>query len=153
MAAKLINKDTRMWKLDNIEHWISRDNQQAIENIPLGVFDRANSRKWPYTKDGRVTVRLGYYAIRTCRSQQSQSIKLIGGVLVFLESFNSTCKLYKTFAIEPPVTKNAVRLEAVLRSKPATIVRIGIYNPPPPTPAALDMDAAMKHNTPTNTEL
>lgn len=50
-----------------------------------------------------------------------------------------------TEAIEPPVTIKAEKLEAVLRSKPATMVRMGMKSPPPPIPPALDIDAAMKH--------
>jgi hypothetical protein len=53
-----------------------------------------------------------------------------------------------TFATDPPVTIKAEKLEAVFRSRLATIVSIGIYNPPPPMPPALDTEAAMKHKTP-----
>ncbi|KAJ6401806.1 hypothetical protein OIU84_013968 [Salix udensis] len=56
-----------------------------------------------------------------------------------------------TLAIVPPVTIKTEELEAVFRSKPTTIVSIGIYNPPPPMPPALDIEAAMKQKTPAST--
>ena len=37
-----------------------------------------------------------------------------------------------TFAIDPPVTMKADKLEAVLRSRLATMVNIGMKSPPPP---------------------
>lgn len=40
------------------------------------------------------------------------------------------------------------KLEAVLRSKPATTVRIGINSPPPPIPPALDIEDAKKQKIP-----
>lgn len=42
----------------------------------------------------------------------------------------------------------AEKLEAVLRSTPATIINIGTYNPPPPIPPALEIEAAIKQNIP-----
>lgn len=49
------------------------------------------------------------------------------------------------------MTMKAEKLEAVLRSKPAVIVKIGMKRPPPPTPPALDIEAAMKHRSPART--
>lgn len=60
-------------------------------------------------------------------------------------------KLHTTLAIEDPVTMKAEKLEAVLRSKPAVIVKIGMKSPPPPTPPALEIEAAMKQRTPAKT--
>ncbi|KAF9683483.1 hypothetical protein SADUNF_Sadunf04G0018300 [Salix dunnii] len=57
-----------------------------------------------------------------------------------------------TLAIDPPVTIKTEELEAVFRSKPTTIVSIGIYNPPSPMPPALDIEAAMKQKTPSTIE-
>jgi hypothetical protein len=51
-------------------------------------------------------------------------------------------------AVDPPVTIKAEKFEVVFRSKPATIVSTGIYNPPPPMPPALDIEAATKQKTP-----
>ncbi|PON88179.1 hypothetical protein TorRG33x02_160080 [Trema orientale] len=60
-------------------------------------------------------------------------------------------KLHITLAIEAPVTMKAEKLEAVLRSKPAVIVKIGMKRPPPPTPPALEIEAAMKQRSPART--
>lgn len=76
------------------------------------------------------------------RSAISKSIKFLPpnwGQLVH--------KLDITFATDPPVTMKAEKLEAVLRSRPATILRIGMKSPPPPIPPAQDMAAAMKQRT------
>lgn len=60
--------------------------------------------------------------------------------------------LHITFAIDPPVTMKAERLEAVFRSKPATMDNMGIKRPPPPIPPALEIAEAMKHKTPARTK-
>ncbi|KAK8607867.1 hypothetical protein V6N13_023314 [Hibiscus sabdariffa] len=41
----------------------------------------------------------------------------------------------------------AEKLDAALRSRPATIVKMGMNNPPPPMPPALDTMAAVKQHT------
>ncbi|OMO72479.1 hypothetical protein COLO4_27602 [Corchorus olitorius] len=71
-VSELIDKDTRTWKLANIEQWTSEGVQQAIESIPLGVFGREDQRTWPYTKNGKYTVKSGYYALKTAVPRQSQ---------------------------------------------------------------------------------
>ncbi|OMO81524.1 putative ribonuclease H protein [Corchorus olitorius] len=48
------------------------ETQQAIDSIPLGMFDRPDKRTWPHTKNGRYTVKSGYYAIRTSIPRQLQ---------------------------------------------------------------------------------
>ena len=59
-----------------------------------------------------------------------------------------TNRLHPTLAIDPPVTIKAEKLEAVFRSRPATIVIIGTYKPPPPIPPALEIDEARKESKP-----
>ncbi|OMO71257.1 reverse transcriptase [Corchorus capsularis] len=70
------------------KEWTSMETQQAIEKIPLGVFDRADRRTWPYTKNGRYTVRSGYYAIRTshCEFVYKQKEIDLGGVVYRIQS-------------------------------------------------------------------
>lgn len=64
---RVINKyDSGIWKLDRFLQWLSQEEQDAVESIPIPICMRGGKDRliWPHYKVGEYTVKSGYYILR-----------------------------------------------------------------------------------------
>ncbi|OMO67492.1 reverse transcriptase [Corchorus capsularis] len=63
-VAEIINHNQRVWDIEPVKQWITKDEQDAICRIPLGVFEREDKRVWPHNTSGQYSVKSGYFILK-----------------------------------------------------------------------------------------
>ncbi|OMO94054.1 reverse transcriptase [Corchorus capsularis] len=64
-VEEIMNKDLGIWELDQIQHWLTEEEQSAIKDIPVHEGEEPDILIWPKDKSGKFTVKSGYV---TCKN-------------------------------------------------------------------------------------
>ena len=64
-VEKIIDSEKGEWNLEVIENWLTEEEKQAIEVIPISEQERGDNLIWPYNNSsGIYTVKFGYQVLK-----------------------------------------------------------------------------------------
>ena len=63
-VEEIIDNEKGEWNLEAIENWLTEEEKQAIEVIPISEQEREDNLIWPYNSSGIYTVKFGYEVLK-----------------------------------------------------------------------------------------
>ena len=73
-VEEIIDKEHRTWKLEEIQNWISTEEKNDIEVIPIGEEKGKYILVWPYNGQGIYTVKSGYKVLKQEKKKGTEVI-------------------------------------------------------------------------------
>lgn len=59
-----IDPATRGWRTDVIQQAVHQQHAEVVMNVPIPLISRSEVFRWPYTPDGKISVRSAYHSIK-----------------------------------------------------------------------------------------